>query len=55
MRSAKAIAKVLAKELRKLDRKGELARDGKIVAAAINRLRAERRLTHRQMYQPVTI
>ncbi|MCH7702580.1 MAG: hypothetical protein IID37_12925 [Planctomycetes bacterium] len=54
-KDAKKIAKALVKELRKLDREGELARDGKKVAAAINNLREERRLTPRELNRRATI
>lgn len=52
---AKKIAKVLVKKLRELDRRGELARDGKKVAQAINNLREERRLTPRELNRRATI
>lgn len=55
MDNAKKIARVLVKEFRKLDRNGELARDGKKVAAAINNLREERRLTQRELNRRATI
>ena len=55
MSKAKKIAKVLVKEFRKLDRKGELARDGKRVAKAITSLREERRLTPRELNRRATI
>ncbi len=51
----KKIAKALAKEFRKLDRAGELARDGKKVATAINKLREERRLRPRELNRRATI
>ncbi len=54
-KDAKKIAKILVKELRKLDRQGELARDGKKVAAAINNLRKERRLTPQELNRRATI
>lgn len=54
-KDAKKIAKDLAKEFRKLARNGELARDGKKVAAAINNLREERRLTFRELNRRATI
>jgi hypothetical protein len=54
-KNAKEIAKHLAKELRKLDREGKLARDGKKVAAAINELRKERRLTPLELNRRATI
>ncbi len=54
-KDAKKIAKALAKEFRELDDKGELARDGKKVAAAINKLREERRLTPRELNRRATI
>ena len=54
-RDAKRIAKVLVNEFRKLALNGELARDGKKVAAAINNLRQERRLTPRELNRRATI
>ena len=54
-KDAKEIAKVLVKEFRKLARDGELDRDGKKVAAAINNLREERRLTPRELNRRATI
>jgi len=49
MHTAKQIAKVIAKGLRKLDKEGVLAEDGKRVADAINNLREERRLTPKEL------
>lgn len=54
-KDAKKIAKALAKEFQKLQDKGELVRDGKRVAAAINKLRKERRLTPRELNRRATI
>lgn len=54
-KDAKKIAKILVKEFRKLDRNGELERDGKKIAAAINNLREERRLTPRELNRRATI
>lgn len=54
-KSAKKIAKILVKKFRKLDRNGELARDGKKIAAAINNLREERRLTPLELNRRATI
>lgn len=54
-KDAKTIAKALAKEFKKLAREGELARDGKKIAAAINNLREERRLTPRELNRRATI
>lgn len=54
-RDAKKIARALAKEFRKLARTGELARDAKRVATAINNLRAERRLTPRELNRRATM
>ena len=48
-KAAKKIAKILVKEFQELDRKGELASDGKKVANAINNLRKERILTQRAL------
>ena len=45
VKDAKKIAKVLVKNFEELARNGELARDGKKVAAALNSLRKERKLT----------
>ena len=53
-KDAKKIAKQLAKEFRKLARNGELTRDGKLIATAINNLRAERRLTPRDLNRRAT-
>lgn len=55
MSLAKRIAKILVKEFRKLARDGTLARDGKKVAAAINNLREERRLTPRELNRRATV
>ena len=54
-KDAKKIAKVLVREFRKLALNGELARDGKKIAAAINNLRKERRLTSRELNRRATI
>ncbi len=54
-KDAKQIAKALAEMFRELGRKGVLTRDGKKVAAAMNKLREERRLTWEQLHRPVTI
>lgn len=54
-KDAKKIAKVLVKKFEELARNGELARDGKKVAAAINNLRKERRLTPRALNRRATI
>lgn len=54
-KDAKKIAKLLVKEFKKLARDGELARDGKKVATAINNLREERRLTPRELNRRATI
>lgn len=48
-KDAKKIAKVLVKEFQKLADSGELVRDGKKVATAINNLREERRITPREL------
>lgn len=55
MKDAKKIAKVLVKEFEKLARNGELARDGKKIATAINDLREERRLTPRELNRRATV
>lgn len=54
-KDAKKIAKALVKEFRELDRKGEFARDGEKVAAAINKLREEMRITPRELNRRATI
>lgn len=54
-KDAKKIAKVLVKKFEELARNGELARDGKKVAAAINNLRKERQLTPRELNRRATI
>lgn len=51
----KKIAKVLVKKFEELARNGELARDGKKVAAAINNQREERRPTPRELNRQATI
>ncbi len=52
---AKKIAKEVVKGLKKLDRQGELARAGELVAKAINDLREERKLTPRELNRRATI
>jgi DNA polymerase III delta subunit len=54
-KNAKTIARALVKEFKRLDRAGELMRDGEKIAKAINKLRAERKLTWEQRHTPVTI
>ena len=55
MSNANEIVKVLLAGFRELDRKGELKRNGKRVATAINNLREERRLTEQQLRRRATI
>lgn len=54
-KDAKKIAKILVEKFQELDRQGELARMGEKVAAAINNLREERRLTPRELNRRATI
>ena len=42
--NAKQIAEVLVEKFKELERQGELAKDGKRVAAFINKLRKERKV-----------
>lgn len=54
-KNTKKIAEDLKKKFQELDRKGDLERDAKKVAAAINKLREERRLTPRELNRRATI
>lgn len=54
-RDAKKDTKALVEELKKLDRDGTLAREGKKVAKAIGNLRKERRLSREELDRKATI
>jgi hypothetical protein len=54
-KNAKKIAKVLVEKFQELVRNGDLTRDGKKVATAINNLRKERRLTSKELDRSATI
>lgn len=54
-KKAETIAKTVVEGLRKLDRDGELSREGQKVAAAIKRLRKELSLSYEQRHRRTTI